>query len=163
MKQTETAEIARTLYEVVIGNVGDQLRSAADKLSGVDERDAKALQKQVDAALPAEALPQVRNFLLTLAQERQLAQLPGIVDAFDRYRSGPQGVHAEVVSAMELDSAQQELITNNLRQLYDPQLDPHFKVDESLIGGLIIRVGDKVLDNSLRTRLSVVQRSMLSS
>jgi F-type H+-transporting ATPase subunit delta len=163
VKQTETAEIAQTLYEVVIGSVGDQLRLAADSLSGVDESDAKTLQKKLDAALPADALPHVRNFVLTLAQERQLAHLPGVVEAFERYRSGPQGTYAEVVSAMELDSAQQELITSNLRQLYDPQLDPHFKVDESLIGGLIIRVGDKVLDNSLRTRLSVVQRSMLSS
>jgi F-type H+-transporting ATPase subunit delta len=38
-----------------------------------------------------------------------------------------------------------------------------FEVDESLIGGLIIRVGDQVLDTSLRTRLGHVQRSMLTS
>jgi F-type H+-transporting ATPase subunit delta len=38
-----------------------------------------------------------------------------------------------------------------------------FHVDESLLGGLVIRVGDQVLDNSLRTRLSAIQRNMLNS
>jgi F-type H+-transporting ATPase subunit delta len=37
-----------------------------------------------------------------------------------------------------------------------------FRVDPSLIGGLIIRIGDQVLDNSLRTRLSAIQRNMLA-
>jgi len=50
-----------------------------------------------------------------------------------------------------------------LRGKYGEGLTVHFDVDASLIGGLIVRVGDQVLDNSLRTRLSAVKNSMLTS
>jgi F-type H+-transporting ATPase subunit delta len=68
-----------------------------------------------------------------------------------------------VTSAVELNDEQRERIGNELNQRYQAELDMHFDVDESLIGGLIIRVGDQVLDNSLRTRLGMLQRSMLTS
>ena len=45
---------------------------------------------------------------------------------------------------------------------YGDRLELRFQVDPTLIGGLIIRVGDQVLDNSLRTRLSSIQRNMLA-
>jgi F-type H+-transporting ATPase subunit delta len=51
-----------------------------------------------------------------------------------------------------------------LQQRYpQAELDVKFSVDESLIGGLVIRVGDQVLDNSLRSRLGAIQRNMLVS
>ena len=64
---------------------------------------------------------------------------------------------------MPLTEAQQATITGDLRSRYGADLKVSFGVDQSLIGGLIIRVGDQVLDNSLRTRLSAVQRNMLAS
>jgi len=63
-----------------------------------------------------------------------------------------------------LGESQREHIARELQKNYDIQPDHlHFRVDESLIGGLIIRIGDKVFDNSLRTRLGTIQRSMLAS
>ena len=74
-----------------------------------------------------------------------------------------QPISSDVTSAVELDAAQREKIAAELRATYGERLDLSYTVDPSIIGGLIIRVGDRVLDNSLRTRLSAVQRSMLSS
>jgi F-type H+-transporting ATPase subunit delta len=62
-----------------------------------------------------------------------------------------------------LSDDEQATTIADLRGEYGQGLVVHFTVDESLIGGLIVRVGDQVLDNSLRTRLSAVQRSMLTS
>jgi F-type H+-transporting ATPase subunit delta len=70
---------------------------------------------------------------------------------------------ANVTSAVVLGDADQAAIVADLRGKYGESLVVHFDIDESLIGGLIVRVGDQVLDNSLRTRLSAVQRSMLTS
>lgn len=164
MKKTDTAQdIARTLYDVLTSTVYEQLDAAAEKLAGVTEKDA-ALQKRIESALPADVLPQVRNFLLMLAQEGQLSNLSGVVQEFEQLiQRGTEVAHAEVVSAVELDDAQRERILSELQKQGVQSEYLRFKVDETLIGGLIIRVGDKVVDNSLRARLGVVQRSMLMS
>lgn len=160
---SDVQTFARALYETLIGTALDQLRSAAPKLAGVSESDPK-VQQRIELALPANAIPEIRNFLQVLASEGVLDQLPEIVRAFEGYsQGGPRVLKGEVVSAVPLDQVQRERITGELRQRYDAELDLHFSVDESLIGGLIIRVGDQVLDNSLRTRLSAIQRNMLAS
>ena len=64
---------------------------------------------------------------------------------------------------MELNEAQRQRITDDLNKRYGQSIKLDFTVDSSLIGGLIIRVGDQVLDNSLRTRLSLVQRNMMAN
>jgi F-type H+-transporting ATPase subunit delta len=50
-----------------------------------------------------------------------------------------------------------------LRGRYGPALDVKFDVDEPILGGLIVRVGDRVLDTSVRSRLTQVQQRMLES
>jgi F-type H+-transporting ATPase subunit delta len=157
--------MARALYDVLIGTAHEQLRAAADSLSDVDENDPTVVQERINKALASgQALPQVQNFLLSLAKEKQLGNIQAIVEAFERYtRVSDQATRVEVVSAVELDTEQRNRITNELQDKYQEQLDMHFRVDESLMGGLIIRVGDQVFDNSLRARLGLIQRSMLTS
>lgn len=153
--------IASTLYDALIGTAVEQLQLAAPKLAKVSGGE---LAKQIDAALPPQALPQVRNFLLGLAREGLLDQLDDIVTAFTAFASGaPEAaLDAVVTSAVELSSAQQAKILAELKERYGTGVVVSFTVDPTLIGGLIIRVGDQVLDNSLRTRLSVLQRNMLA-
>lgn len=154
--------IAGELYKALMGKALEQLRAAAPKLTGAGPGD---VTQRIDAALPADALPQVRNFLLALAREGLLDQAPEVVEAFAGYAvSGPAvALDATVTSATALSEAQQATIAADLRGRYGANLKLDFAVDPSLIGGLIIRVGDQVLDNSLRTRLSAIQRSMLAS
>lgn len=160
---TDAGTIARALYETLIGEVLDQLRAAAPKLADVSDSNPN-IQQQIEAALPPRTLPEVRNFLLALAREGALDQLPAVVQAFESYtRVSAQVLTGEVISAVPLDQAQCDRIAEDLRQRYDTNLDLRFSVDETLIGGLIIRVGDQVLDNSLRARLGAIQRNMLSS
>jgi len=151
---------ARALHETLVGTALEQLQAAAPKLKSVSSGDAE-VQKKIDAALPAKSLPEVRNFLLVLAREGVLEQLAAIIEAFDSY-SHPAGraLNADVISAIELSQAQRDRIGNDLRSHHGEDLEIAFMVDETLIGGLIIRVGDQVIDNSLRTRLNGVQRSM---
>jgi F-type H+-transporting ATPase subunit delta len=110
-------------------------------------------------------MPQVRNFLLGLAKEGLLDQLPGVVTAFADMAasSGAQSLDATITSAVELTPAQRQTIESDLSQRYGAGIGVSYEVDPSLIGGLILRVGDQVLDNSLRTRLSAIQRNMLTS
>ena len=67
------------------------------------------------------------------------------------------------MSRAPLETAQRQTIESDLAQRYGAGISVSYQVDPTLIGGLILRVGDQVLDNSLRTRLSAIQRNMLSS
>jgi F-type H+-transporting ATPase subunit delta len=147
----------------LIGGAQRSLRAAATHLHGA-QGDGAALEQQIAAALPADAPREARNFVLTLAREGKLDLLPAIVQSFELYsQSSNRPLSGEVISAIELDDQQRAKVTNDLRGRYGERLELRFSVDPSLIGGLIIRIGDQVLDNSLRARLSAVQRNMLAS
>jgi F-type H+-transporting ATPase subunit delta len=156
----DARSIAGALYESLVGKALEQLRAAAPRLSGPGDA-----AQRIDAALPADALPQVRNFLLGLAREGLLDQVPGVVNAFADMAAAvqPEALDASVTSAVELTPAQRQTIESDLAQRYGAGIGVSYQVDPTLIGGLILRVGDQVLDNSLRTRLSAIQRNMLSS
>ena len=162
MSTTEARTFARALYETLISNAVTQLQAIAPRIDGT--QGAMSVER-VASTVPQGASPEVRNFLAVLASENALDQLPEIIGELEAYiKSGtPQILDGAVTSAVDLSAEQQKRITSDLQQRYGEQLTVSFKTDPSLIGGLIIRVGDQVLDNSLRTRLSVVQRSMQAS
>lgn len=163
MSTSESQVIARALYDALIGGALQSLRAAAAKMEPTNGTGAD-FESRVLAGLPADAPREVRNFLIALAREGAIEQLPGVVQAFEHYSRGEQqALTGEVISAFKLDEAQRTRITHELRQRYGDRLELRFQEDPSLIGGLIIRVGDRVLDNSLRTRLSAIQRNMLTS
>jgi F-type H+-transporting ATPase subunit delta len=160
---SESQVYARALYDALIGGAQKALKAAAKQLDGV-QGDAAALEQQAIAALPADTPREARNLLVTLAREGKLDQLPAVIQSFDQYgQSSARPLSGEVISAIELDEQQRAKITRDLRGRYGERLEVRFGVDPSLIGGLIIRIGDQVLDNSLRARLSAVQRNMLAS
>lgn len=163
MSTPEAQVFARALYDALVGGALQSLKSAAAKLADT-QGDSAALEQALSSALPADAPREVRNFLQVLAHEGALDRLPSVVQAFEQYgASDRRTLSGEVVSAVELSSAQRDQIVGELRGRYSDRLDLRFSVDASLIGGLIIRVGDQVLDNSLRARLSAIQRNMLAS
>jgi F-type H+-transporting ATPase subunit delta len=160
---SEAQLYARALYDALVGGAQKSLRAAADRLAVVHAQGV-APEQQVAEALPADAPPAVRNMLLTLAHAGKLDLLPAVVQSFEQFGlSNARPLSGEVISAVELTSEQRAKITSELRARYGERLELRFSVDPSLIGGLIIRIGDQVLDNSLRTRLSAVQRNMMAS
>jgi F-type H+-transporting ATPase subunit delta len=160
---SESQVYARALYDALVGGALQSLRTAAARLSAAP-LDRAAAEQQIALALPADAPREVKNFLLAMAHEDKLDQLGGIVQAFESYaQRDARPLSGEVISAVELSDAQRAKITGDLRERYGERLELRFSVDPSLIGGLIIRVGDQVLDNSLRSRLSAIQRNMLAS
>lgn len=164
MTTSETQTFARALYESLIQMVIKQLRTAAGKLEDVHPEE-EDLTKRVRAAVPTGTPAEVRNFLTMVIQEGALERLPEIIDAFEHQSGMKEEVvlDSEVISAIPLSDEQKQHITGELQQRYNQPLRIRFAVDESLIGGLIIRVGDQVLDNSLRVRLNEIQRNMLAT
>lgn len=159
MTTSDAQMIARAIQEALTTSALTALKAAATAVkNGAQSADA------VSAAIGADAPREVRNAIATLANSGQLNALPAVAAAYEQVsQKGVQILKALVTSAEALSDAKQAEVIADLRGKYGEDLAVSFDVDGSLIGGLIIRVGDRVLDNSLRTRLSAVKQSMVTS
>lgn len=96
-----------------------------------------------------------RNFVQVLAENERLAVLPEISALFDELRNEHEGVlDAQITSAYPLVDQQVEDIVATLRQKYGKQIKATVHVDADLIGGVSIRIGDEVIDASVRGKLA---------
>lgn len=99
----------------------------------------------------------------TLRDQGADDRFDAVVESFLELVRGSGPRDAEVTSAVPLPPPQQNAIIQQLRGKYGPALDVEFVVDPSILGGLIVRAGDRVLDDSVRSRLAAVQQRMLAS
>jgi F-type H+-transporting ATPase subunit delta len=108
-----------------------------------------------------EASPLTRRFLLLLAQKRRLFYLTDIIRAFHGMVARQRGeIEASVTSAHALGDAQiaslKQILKNKLGR--DARLE--MKVDPRLLGGLVVKVGSRMIDSSLRTKLDGLRAAM---
>jgi F-type H+-transporting ATPase subunit delta len=111
------------------------------------------------AAVVADAAGQLgaeqKNFVQVLADNERLAVLPEIATLFDALRNEHEGIlDAQIASAYPLDAQQVAGIVATLEQKYGKQIKATVHVDADLIGGVAIRIGDEVLDASVRGKLA---------
>lgn len=107
--------------------------------------------------------PLMKNFLGLVAQNRRLSDLPDIARALQSDMAARQGeVTADVVSARELSAAQNDKIRDTLSKSLGATVKLNTIVDPDIMGGLIVKVGSKLIDNSVRTRLDRLHRAMKS-
>lgn len=101
------------------------------------------------------------NFLRLVARNRRLFALPGIIQAFRDMAARARGeVTAEVTSAHPLSDAQVESLKGVLREKLGKDVSLEARVNSALLGGLIVKVGSRMIDTSLRTRLLNVKTQL---
>lgn len=112
---------------------------------------------------PASYARAVYESLVTaLKAEGQEDLLAAVLDELVQLARSGGPTAAEVTSAVELSAEQRTKIEKDLKARYGALLDITYKVDPEILGGLLVRVGDKVLDSTLRQRLNAVQRNMMA-
>jgi F-type H+-transporting ATPase subunit delta len=105
--------------------------------------------------------PLTRNFLGVLAQNRRLAQLPAVIRAFRSIAAAQRGeVTAEVASAHPLTDAQIETLRQKLTAREGRTVKLTTRTDPALLGGLVVTLGSKRIDASIRTRLNSLAQAM---
>jgi F-type H+-transporting ATPase subunit delta len=105
--------------------------------------------------------PITSNFLGVLARNRRLAQLPAIIRAFDTLAARHRGeIKAEITSAHQLDEGQVDAIRNNLRTRYGSDIAVDLHVDPAILGGLVVKIGSRMIDGSIRTKLNNLAHAM---
>lgn len=102
-----------------------------------------------------------RRFVGVLAENRRLFLLRSIIDAFLAELAKRRGeMTVEVTSAQELDRDQQAALTDTLNRSLGSKVSMDLKVDPSILGGLIVKVGSRLIDSSVKTKLDRLQLAM---
>lgn len=103
----------------------------------------------------------VVNTLSLMAQKRRLFVLPALINTVKGMIADEKGeVSAEVTAAKKLTKAQEDKLTKSLKASIGKDVIINVTVDESLIGGLIVKVGSKLIDTSIKSKLSNLQNAM---
>lgn len=128
------------------------LRSVFENPSVSSDARRKVLR---DIAEQSSMHPLVRDTLLLVSDRRRLQYLPEIVDAFESLAEKRAGhVRAEVVTATELPKEYFDGLQRTLEQATGKRVVLTTRIDPSIIGGVVTRVGDQVYDGSVQYRLN---------
>lgn len=103
----------------------------------------------------------VSSTLALMAQNRRLFALPQLVAALSALLAEERGeVTAEVVSAKALTKTQTTKLAKTLSETFGKDVNINATVDEALIGGLVVKVGSKMIDTSIASKLNSLQNAM---
>lgn len=105
--------------------------------------------------------PLVRDFLAVVARNRRLFAVPAMIAAYLARLAERRGeVAAEVTVAQPLTQGQLEALGDQLRRTIGRRVSIQVEVDPALIGGMVVKVGSRLVDSSLRSRLQRLQLAM---
>jgi F-type H+-transporting ATPase subunit delta len=121
--------------------IGDKLNVVKQVLEGLD--------------------PLVVNLFGLLVTRQALSLLPQVTTAYGHFLNASFGrVQAHVTSSVPLSSQQETRLRETLRRMLDKDVALEAKVDPDIIGGMVIRVGDQVIDGSVRTHLEALKQQL---
>jgi F-type H+-transporting ATPase subunit delta len=120
---------------------GERIKLVADLLSG----------------LPAPA----RNLARLMVERGRLPVLPQVLEHYDVLADRASGVQrAEVLTAVPVTAALETSIRTRLAEQLGGEVQTTVRQDPEILGGLVIRIGDRVIDGSVRTRLAMLQAAL---
>lgn len=103
----------------------------------------------------------LRNTLRLMASKRRLFVVPVMIEQLRDKIADERGiVHADVRAARPLTDAQRDQLAETLKSSVGKDVKMNVAVDESLIGGLVVKVGSKMIDTSIRSKLMSLQNTM---
>jgi F-type H+-transporting ATPase subunit delta len=123
----------------------------------------EARRDALAAAIGSDVMPQMTNLIALLLRRRRLDRLPAVATEFRRLYNRRAGiVEATATSAVELDADEISALRERLGQLATGNIELLTRVDPSLLGGVQVRLGDQLIDGSVRGRLERL-RSQLAA
>ena len=154
-------EVAANLRELraMLQASGDFLRLIRSPVLSRDQQ-AKAIGMVAERAGLS---PLVRDFLAVVARNRRLFAVPAMIEAFLAKLAARRGeVTAEVFAAQPLREAQLAALNEQLRRSIGSRVSVDVRVDPGLIGGLVVKLGSRMVDGSIKSKLQRLQLAMKS-
>ena len=124
------------------------------------EQKNEIIQKAYAGQLPRNFV----RFLQALVRHRRQMLIPAIAHEYRDLVDEVEGrVHASVTVAREQADADRKVVAKQLSRAFGKDVVPHFVVNPAILGGVVVRVGDTVLDGSVRKRLAILRNRMLGT
>jgi F-type H+-transporting ATPase subunit delta len=125
---------------------------AAQKIEILDKLNAKlGLQKEL------------RNLLAVLISNGRIDQVAEVAAAYRRILQAQLGIRpAEIVTARELGAEEREKLVAEVGQLAGAKVEASFKLDKTILGGAVVRIGSTVYDGSVRGRLDRLKEALIA-
>lgn len=130
-----------------------------DRLQAAGVEFAKR-QGILDTVIPTDTDPLVRNLLLTLMQQGDLGLLPDITAALRQRGAEAAPISVEVATAVALPNDQRQALEAKLTAQYGAGLTFSYRVDPAILGGIVVRVGDKLIDGSVAGKLAAMKQAL---
>jgi F-type H+-transporting ATPase subunit delta len=126
--------------------------------------DAATKNAVLRKALADRAPSKFVRFVESVVSHRRQMLIPEIAQEYmDLVDRAENRMHANVTVALEADEKTRKLIADRLSKVFDKTVVPHLTVDARILGGLVVRVGDTVMDGSVRRKLGTLRQRLLSS
>ena len=156
-KAVETVEADLSGFASLIEESADLRRLVESPVFSADDQSA-AIKAVVEKA---KLSPLVSSFLQVVAQNRRLFAVPGMIAAFGEIAARARGeVTAEVTAAKALNATQEKQLKAALKEVAGKDVALNVSVDPSILGGLIVKMGSRQIDTSLKTRLSSLKLAL---
>jgi F-type H+-transporting ATPase subunit delta len=150
-------EVALTSFETMLAGSADLKRLIESPVFAAEDQE-RAISAIVDKA---KITGLAGNFLRVVARNRRLFAVPGMIRAFRKIAAEHRGeASAEVTSAHELSAAQQTELKAALKSVAGKDVTINVTVDPSLLGGLIVKMGSRQIDTSLKTKLNSLKLAL---
>jgi F-type H+-transporting ATPase subunit delta len=139
----------------VLGDVAALMALIENPKVGFDKKE-KLLAK-----LLGDVNPLARNLVYLLVSRRRFGMVGDIAEEYHRLLDGYRGIeHAEVVTAVPLDAEEKKRLEEHLGKVVGKKIVLESSVDPSLVGGMIARVGGKLLDGSTHSQLLALKKEL---
>jgi F-type H+-transporting ATPase subunit delta len=124
---------------------------------------AEAKKETLNSIFAAELDEFVKNFLLLLVDKRREAALEPIIKEYVKLANEIRNIaEAEVIVAKEMSDQQKEALKEKLQKLTGKNIVLKISVDEKILGGAIVKIGDKLIDGSVIRQLKTLKSNVLS-
>lgn len=159
LSENKLADVEKALarFDALIGQSDDLKRLLASPVFSSDDQ-----LRAVDALLTKAGISGlVGNFIRVIAKNRRLFAMPGMLAAFRRLLARHRGeVTAEVTVASPLSAAHEKELKAALKSVVGKDVAINASVDPSILGGMIVKVGSRQIDTSLKTKLSSLKLAL---
>jgi F-type H+-transporting ATPase subunit delta len=155
-----------TGWGALISALGDAVAEDATLRNFLEAPQVSADQKKriLHDALADKAPALFVRFVQKLVTNRRQMLLPEIAVEYHNLLDAAEGrVHARVTVSREYDAAGREAITKAISKALNKTVVPHVTVDPKILGGVVVRVGDTVMDGSVRRRLGVLRERLVAA
>lgn len=158
-QQNALSEWSEQLATVAAIAADERMAAALDDPSLTSDRQASILNDVCGDATSAQS----KNFVSILAANKRIALLPEIARQFELFKANlEKSVDVEVISAFDLTDAVTAKLSDVLGQKLEREVKVTTSTDRDLLGGVLIRAGDMVIDGSVRGRLNKLAEAMNS-